>query len=159
MILKGTYKCRYCKESMGEDEMKSRRQCQDCYKAKKAEWSRANPEKMRAARKQYEERHPRGKKRIPRTPPAARDATRARRRKVIEHYGAICVCCGETEYKFLCIDHIIPIKSVGHRGGATVYQAIRENYPDTFQILCHNCNMAKGFWGECPHKEGVSNVN
>lgn len=26
-------------------------------------------------------------------------------------------------------------------------------YPDGFQTLCHNCNMAKGFYGICPHKE------
>jgi len=26
------------------------------------------------------------------------------------------------------------------------------NYPKGFQVLCHNCNMAKRF-GVCPHKE------
>jgi hypothetical protein len=27
-------------------------------------------------------------------------------------------------------------------------------YPkDRYQLLCHNCNMAKGFYGLCPHQE------
>ena len=26
------------------------------------------------------------------------------------------------------------------------------DYPDGFQVLCHNCNMAKGIYGKCPHK-------
>ena len=28
---------------------------------------------------------------------------------------------------------------------------IKNYYPKNLQILCHNCNMAKGFYGECPH--------
>lgn len=28
----------------------------------------------------------------------------------------------------------------------------RNNYPNGFQVLCHNCNMAKGFYGKCPHQ-------
>jgi hypothetical protein len=24
-------------------------------------------------------------------------------------------------------------------------------FPDGFQVLCHNCNLAKGYYGECPH--------
>ena len=41
--------------------------------------------------------------------------------------GYKCTCCGETEPKFLSIDHT------------------------GYQILCHNCNMALGSYGYCPH--------
>lgn len=151
-IPEGTYRCRYCEESKAAADMKSRKQCQACYQEKKAAWAKANPEKMRESRRKYQELHPRGEKRVPRSPTANRDANRASRRKVIDYYGAICMCCGETEYKFLAIDHVVPIGSRRPRGNSTVMQVIREDYPDTFQILCHNCNMAKGFWGECPHQ-------
>lgn len=68
-----------------------------------------------------------------------------------------CACCGETHIEFLCIDHI-------HGGGnkhrrklqkhSTDYYRwfIKNNFPEGFQILCHNCNMAKGFFGYCPHE-------
>jgi hypothetical protein len=32
---------------------------------------------------------------------------------------------------------------------------IQNNFPEGFQILCHNCNFAKGFPrnnGKCPHE-------
>ncbi len=29
---------------------------------------------------------------------------------------------------------------------------ITNNFPKGFQILCWNCNYAKGVFGECPHK-------
>ena len=83
-----------------------------------------------------------------------------RRMMVIDYYSKgkrKCNCCGEKEYKFLCIDHI---KGGGskHRkelktgGRHYVDWLIRNNYPKGIQILCHNCNLAKGFYGKCPHK-------
>ena len=39
----------------------------------------------------------------------------------------------------------------------SAYQVVRwitkNNSPKGFQILCHNCNMAKGFYGKCPHQK------
>lgn len=73
----------------------------------------------------------------------------------IEHYGGICACCGEVTIEFLCIDHVggggnkhrktLTTKSIGE----WLYS---NGYPDGFQVLCHNCNMAEGIYGECPHK-------
>lgn len=68
-----------------------------------------------------------------------------------------CNCCGEKEIKFLGIDHIEG-GGVKHRkelqeAGTTIYLWLRKNnYPEGFQVLCHNCNLAKGYYGECPHK-------
>ncbi len=86
---------------------------------------------------------------------------RQKRLQVLTHYsnGEIkCNCCGEKEIKFLCIDHInndgYKKRKNGRRAAGTeLYRLIiKDNFPDTFQVLCHNCNSAKGFYGLCPHK-------
>lgn len=72
-------------------------------------------------------------------------------------YGNKCAFCGETEIQFLSIDHIWG-NGTQHRkeigvGGDTFYRWLKKNnYPPEFQVLCHNCNMAKGLYGVCPHK-------
>lgn len=67
-----------------------------------------------------------------------------------------CNCCGEDQYEFLCIDHI-ENNGAQHRREtktSTIYQwLITNNYPKGFQVLCHNCNMAKGFYKQCPHEQ------
>lgn len=81
---------------------------------------------------------------------------RSLREEIVEHYGARCVCCGETEKVFLCIDHING-GGRAHRiavGGSShaVYRSIRrQGFPDDFQVLCYNCNAAKYQMGICPH--------
>lgn len=70
-----------------------------------------------------------------------------------------CSCCGEKEVKFLCIDHTDGDgnkhrKEIGMSSGSRFYAWLKRNdFPDGFQVLCHNCNMAKGFYGVCPHKD------
>jgi len=77
----------------------------------------------------------------------------ARRKLVIDTYGGRCNCCGENEFKFLAIDHV---NGGGQKEGAfgpfLVRRVIVEGFPERFQILCHNCNHAKGIYGTCPHK-------
>ena len=80
---------------------------------------------------------------------------RRKRSKVLSYYGSICTCCGEDKVAFLGIDHIEG-KGNQHRkeigGGSRFYNwLIKNNFPAGFQTLCHNCNMAKGFYGACPH--------
>lgn len=85
-----------------------------------------------------------------------RDYQRKARQRAIEFYGGICACCGENEIKFLAIDHINNNGASHRRSIGTKNVAlwiIKNNFPKGFQILCHNCNMAKGFYGECPHKK------
>lgn len=77
------------------------------------------------------------------------------RKAAITYYGAKCTCCGETEYVFLCIDHIKG-KGRQHRkeiGASALYRWLKKNnYPDGFQVLCWNCNSAKYILGKCPHQ-------
>jgi len=68
-----------------------------------------------------------------------------------------CACCGEKySHEFLSIDHIKGRKLHGHKtgfGGIGLYHLLeKEDYPNGYQVLCHNCNFAKGKYGICPHK-------
>ena len=78
------------------------------------------------------------------------------RRKCLEAYGSICQCCGESRYEFLAIDHINGGGGKHRRevgGGDKVYRWMaKNNFPAGFRVLCHNCNMAIAFYGECPHQ-------
>jgi hypothetical protein len=77
------------------------------------------------------------------------------RLEVLLAYGGQCQCCQEKRHKFLAIDHVDPKTKQGKREcGTALYRKCKlQNYPEQFQILCHNCNMAKGLYGECPHTE------
>jgi len=81
------------------------------------------------------------------------EKARAERRRCVEHYGGKCICCGETRYEFLAIDHIEG-NGRQHRlsiSGKTSRWLIKNNFPQGFRILCHNCNQSLGYNGYCPH--------
>lgn len=92
---------------------------------------------------------------------------RACRKRILAHYGGQCVCCKESESMFLSLDHIDGGgnehrrqigNNPGNRCGSSSTQFAKwvekNNYPDTLQILCHNCNMGKHInGGTCPHKD------
>jgi hypothetical protein len=81
------------------------------------------------------------------------------RHDALQAYGGKCACCGELEEAFLVIDHINDDgadfrRSLRGRGGGGYYTYLwlkNNNYPDGFQVLCANCNMAKSRPGGCPH--------
>lgn len=76
-----------------------------------------------------------------------------RRLGVLEHYGNQCVCCGESTYEFLEMDHING-GGTAHRkivGSHIIDWIISHKYPADFQVLCANCNRGKGKFGTCPH--------
>jgi len=93
---------------------------------------------------------------------------KALRNEILSAYGGACACCGESEPEFLSIDHIDE-SGADHRralggkqgdtrrfsaGGEKTYKWLKDRgFPtDGFQLLCMNCNFAKGKLGECPHK-------
>lgn len=79
-----------------------------------------------------------------------------RRIKCFEKLGNQCVCCGETQIKFLQVDHINGggRKEKLLKSGYSFRRIELENYPkEKYQVLCSNCNWAKGIYGVCPHKE------
>lgn len=90
------------------------------------------------------------------------------KKEVFDHYGCFCACCGETEPKFLTLDHVnndgyAMRKYKGHPPAAQAQfyvWIIRNNYPDSFQVLCMNCNFGKARNnGVCPHKEGSTTIS
>lgn len=77
---------------------------------------------------------------------------------IINAYGGSrCSCCNELKaHEFLQIDHIAG-NGWNHRHGElkskSFYDWLKRNkYPTGFQILCADCNFAKGQKSECPHK-------
>lgn len=80
------------------------------------------------------------------------------RQKVIDAYGAKCACCGEARPEFLALDHVNGGGAKQRRNGfstsGSIYRfAIQNNFPATFRLLCHNCNLSRGFYGYCPHEK------
>ena len=82
--------------------------------------------------------------------------------EVMQHYSngnPKCACCGEDCEYFLTIDH----KNGGgnkHRrklklpSGNRFYLWLKQNeFPDGYDVLCFNCNGAKGIFGICPHQK------
>jgi hypothetical protein len=76
--------------------------------------------------------------------------------RVFLHYGGSiprCVCCGNSYLNHLAIDHIDGIGHLQRRidgvpTGHAMYSFLEKaGYPPGFQVLCHNCNMAKHMEG------------
>jgi hypothetical protein len=82
------------------------------------------------------------------------------RNQVLLHYShdtmkCVCLGCPETRREFLTIDHINN-DGAAHRkeiggGSRTEEWLYKNNFPEGFQILCHNCNWGKYRYGTCPH--------
>lgn len=130
--------------------------CKSCKREYANNWGKDNPEKIIQSGKLSREKN--------------KDKLRESRKKqrwslkidILTHYSRgkpHCKCCGETHPEFLAVDHInnngAEAKRNGEpKGGVGFYTYLRKNnYPEGFQILCHNCNMAKAFYGECPHNK------
>ena len=97
------------------------------------------------------------------------------RLKILQRYSKLlsksdipcCRCCGlNSHLDFLDIDHIAGRKEMDSEpelvklgysskleGFMLQKWIVEKNFPKGFQILCKNCNMAKGFYGKCPHEE------
>jgi hypothetical protein len=132
-----------------------------------------DPEKERTNHRErdrrWRQRHPEyNKKDYWRNPEKHREWVRRYRQRlkmeVLSHYGngiPQCACCGEKTLQFLTIDHINgggrreKVSDTRLRAGSPMYARLKRlGYPPGFQVLCFNCNCAKGFYGVCPHKQG-----
>jgi hypothetical protein len=64
-----------------------------------------------------------------------------------------CVCCGETEFDLLTIEHI---RGKGHKliyddTRVLFYKLKGLGYPDGYTLLCYNCNMSTKHGKPCVH--------
>lgn len=77
------------------------------------------------------------------------------KKEVLTHYCGgppRCKECGESELRFLALDHIhgggaAHAREIGGSGGYMALWARKNGYPPIFQVLCHNCNIRKS---SCP---------
>ena len=141
--------CSKCKKVLPESSFnwnkpnKRRADCKKCEYDMKKIWYLKNPKKLLGYRvRMYALRKQR---------------SRERKLEVLSKYGGHCKCCGEKEILFLSIDHIDGggskhRKKLGIQSGEPFYRwLVKNNFPSGFQVLCFNCNMAKGFHNKCPH--------
>lgn len=121
-------------------------ECKECYKANRAVYVKANRMHVR------------------KLDVKAQANKRARIKEAVfaAYGGYVCACCGESERKFLTLDHInndgaaFRMKIAGKRAasGYTTYVWLaRNSFPSGYQVLCMNCNYGKQMnKGVCPHK-------
>lgn len=83
--------------------------------------------------------------------------------EVLQKYGGICKCCGESNLQFLTIDHINKDgaderkKLYGSNAGQSFpwfLKLRKEDIRKDLQVLCYNCNNASFIFGVCPHECG-----
>lgn len=94
---------------------------------------------------------------------ATKDRYKRNKRLIFEAYGGKCICCGEKNHKFLTLDHVNNDGNVHRKqnggviGGKSIHiyrWVIKNNYPNTIQLMCYNCNCGRDKnGGICPHKE------
>ena len=128
--------------------------CLECLRADMSR-RRSDPEFRRRAslrNKQWYERS--REKRLA----AGKAANEQLRGEVLDAYGGRCTCCGESTREFLAVDHVNG-GGVKHRkqlrltGRGFYLWLKRQGFPrDEFRLLCHNCNIARGHYGYCPHE-------
>ena len=146
--IKGTKKdigqpCAMCRQPLTKEIAVHRRPprfgllsyCRPCLNKRAVMKNKENPERRRQADKRR------------------RDALKD---QVMKGYGGMCECCGERTPEFLAVDH--------RNGGGSLHRRtvtspteirrliIREGFPKTYRLLCHNCNGAIGWFGRCPHQ-------
>lgn len=147
--------CQQCKNVDGKE-------CQRKYKleynARKQLWRKTHPEEDKARRVKEREQLYSDTGRLEKRRDAGKRKRRMFREFALRMYGDHqCACCKEHRYEFLAIDHM---NNDGgkHRKSMKGYSSkfikwLIDDYREGFQVLCHNCNCARGFYGYCPHKK------
>lgn len=170
--------CNKCNKNKYEYEFytrengKKRNECIECCKRRISKWARdkyKNDKEFKYNKKMYYLENK--EKRLKQIKEWAKNNPESRskycvswrwklRMEIINAYGGECVCCHENIPEFLQIDHI---NNDGYKMrkekkqlvGGSLYRWLKiNNYPkDNFQLLCGNCNFAKGHFGGCPHND------
>jgi hypothetical protein len=87
-----------------------------------------------------------------------REAARRSRPRLIAHYGGACACCGETAAAFLDVVDLRDSAPRDRERQLRLYAFLARprpaGPPPGFQVLCANCNHARGRHGSCPHQTG-----
>lgn len=86
---------------------------------------------------------------------SSKEVRKRLRQLLINAYGGVCSCCGESEFSFLTLEHINrdgKLHRTQTNGG--VYEDLkRKGFPkEGYTILCMNCNWGTKLGEICPHK-------
>lgn len=139
-------------------------ECKDCWKAdrranyaknrkrilaRNLDWAREHPGAMKEYRRRWTVKNWEWVKQ------RARDETASLRKEMRKAYGEKCSCCGETESRFLTLEHLLH-DGANHRRafpGQSIYRDLkRRGWPkDKYTLMCWNCNMARRDGEPCPH--------
>lgn len=141
-----TARCKPCANAIGRSYY--RRTKAKCRERQKR-WSAANRDKMRACAKRWRQRHPTMAAAL------ARRYYSKIREQMFAVYGSVCLCCGETERRFLTLEHENHDGAAHRRSvGTQIYKDLRRRgWPKAgYSILCMNCNFAERYGHPCPHK-------
>lgn len=139
-----------------DGKMGKKAKCKDCSREVLNLWRKENPEKVKKQKQRSDTKYKKANRQ------KMRDYEKARRKKYrLEAFhaygGAFCVCCGESAYEFLSLDHIngggTKHRKEVHGKGDFVYLLRKDGWPEGYRVLCHNCNQAMGYYGYCPHQK------
>ena len=79
-------------------------------------------------------------------------ARRNLRKEATIAYGSKCVCCDETCCEFLTIEHVTGHATKKIQIHMELARLKKAGWPThDIQLLCFNCNSARGIYGTCPH--------
>lgn len=113
-----------------------RSKCKDCERNTAREWRANNKEYVKQIKNDYNHQL---------------------RQDLLNAFGRVCSCCGETNEEFLTLEH--KLRTGGKHRKEKSHQAIhveirRLGYPEElYTLLCMNCNFATRMGGICPHKK------
>lgn len=118
--------------------------CKECASKASADWANKNRERLLTRQ---------------------REQTKKWKEKIFEVYGKRCACCGESNEMFLTVDHVnndgCKHRRTTNKQGLNVHAGnfmykwiVENNFPNTIQLLCWNCNCGRyRNGGVCPHKQ------
>lgn len=143
-------------------------ECRVCVAARVKAWNEKSKDHLRAYKQEYHREH--REEIIAKVKDWVAANPEKRRANGLNHYyrlqheamvaygGYRCVCCGETEPKFLTLDHTngdgnAHRRLLGTMGGTKFYKDLRDRgWPTDLQVLCMNCNHGRyRNGGICPH--------
>jgi len=148
---------RYNREWKKRNKDKVRKQLYD--------WRKRNPERFAAICARWRQNHLDEvvkkykrwyKKNVSRVREYINIRARIRRADALLKYGGTCKCCGENMFEFLSFDHkngrAKHTKMKLGFSGKHIAWLLRNPIQKDLRVLCHNCNMAYGLYGFCPHQ-------
>lgn len=149
------FRCFNCQKGFLKERAKARRAahvCNQCGGPNEDWQQRVNCCSCRAAKHIYDIRRN----------AAGKASHRVLKLEVLSAYGGLrCACCGEEHVEFLTLDHVNGggnehrLALTGSRTGGKLYRRLKElGFPNDppLQVLCLNCNWAKGHFDSCPHQ-------